>query len=91
MWCKFEVALKQNYATEVTYSETCLRAKIWVCHFTFSFCSFNPVASALGREDSWHGVVTAVGVMQFALQMTEVQSTNHKIILICMNFGVMYF
>jgi len=23
--------------------------------------------------------------------MTEVQSTNHKIILICMNLGLMYF
>jgi len=59
----FEVALKQNCATEVTYSETCLCAKIWLCHFTLSFCSFNPVASALGEEDSWSGLVTFVDVM----------------------------
>ena len=49
------------------------------------------MASVLGREDSRRGVVTSVDVMQFALQMTEVQSTNHKIILICMNLGLMYF
>ena len=49
------------------------------------------MASALGVEDSWHGVVTAVDVMYFALQMIEVQSTNHKIILICMNLSLMYF
>ena len=36
-------------------------------------------------------LVTSFDVMQFALQMTEVQSTNHKIILICMNLGLMYF
>ena len=81
MCVNFEVALKQNYATEVTYSETCLCAKIWLCHFTFSF---NPMASALGGEDSWRLLVTSFDVMQFALQMTEVQSTNRKIILICM-------
>jgi hypothetical protein len=59
----FQLALKPNYATEVTYNETCLSAKIWLCQLTLGFCSFNPVASALGWEDTWRLLATTFDVM----------------------------
>jgi len=59
----FEVALTQNYTTEVTYNWTCLYAKIWLWQFTVSFCSFNPMASVLAGEDTAHLLAKSFDVM----------------------------
>jgi hypothetical protein len=46
------------------------------------------MASALGGEDTWRLLATSFDVTELALQMTKVQSTNHRPVLIYMNFGV---
>jgi hypothetical protein len=55
--------LKQNYKTEVTYNETPLYGRVWLCHFNLIFSSFNPVESALGVEDTWRILATSFDVM----------------------------
>jgi len=52
--------------------------------------SFNLVEGVLGGEDTWRLLATCFSVIvvctsHFSLQMAKVQSTNHRLVLICMN------
>ena len=69
-------------------SETCLCAKTWLCQSTLSFS----VLTALGVEDMWC-LLTSFDVCtsHFSLRMAKVHSTNHRLVLSCLNFGVTYF
>jgi len=53
MWCKFWSCIKAKLCNR-SHSDTCLCAKIFLCHFTLKFCSLNPVASLLGEDDRSH-------------------------------------
>ena len=56
--------------------------------------SFNLVGSGrVGHLASFSNIFwfNKVCTSHFSLQMAKVQSTNHKLVLICMNLGVTYF
>ena len=64
MCVNFQVALMHNYATKVTYNESCLCGKIWLWQFHLSFCSFIPMA---GGEETGHHLATYFDATYFSV------------------------